>query len=147
MPSGLRRYDEPGHTHFWTVSCFRRLSFFHDDGMKRVAVDGLGLLRERSGVCLVGYVVMPKHVHVMIYPRARGHEQAIRVSRLLAPFKQPVGFYGKARLRKVWRRQGRLWSQPLNRWASGALGRQAIWNTRGYDFNILRKEALLRKLD
>ena len=36
MPSHLRRYDEPGHTHFWTISCYRRLQFFHDDGMKRV---------------------------------------------------------------------------------------------------------------
>jgi len=35
MPSHLRRYDEPGHTHYWTISCYRRLQFFHDDGMKR----------------------------------------------------------------------------------------------------------------
>ena len=42
---------------------------------------------------------------------------------------------------------GRLWSEPLNRWASGALGRQTIWNARGYDFNILRREALVTKLD
>ena len=36
MPSQLRRHDEPGHTHFWTISCYRRLQFFHDDGMKQV---------------------------------------------------------------------------------------------------------------
>ena len=54
MPSGLRRYDEPGHIHFWTISCFRRLSFFHDDGMKRVAVEGLGVLQQCFDVCLVG---------------------------------------------------------------------------------------------
>ena len=147
MPTGLRRYDQPGHIHFWTISCFRRLSFFHDDGMKHVAVEGLGVLQERFGVCLVGYGIMPDHVHVMVYPHARGQEQPIPVSRLLAAFKQHVGYHGKARLREVWRRQGRLWSEPLNRWASGALGRETIWNTRGYVFNILRREALVTKLD
>ena len=105
MPSGLRRYDEPGHIHFWTISCFRRLSFFHDDGMKHVAVEGLGVLQERFGVCLVGYVIMPDHVHVMVHPQARGQEQPMPVSKLPAAFKQHVGYHGKARLREVWRRQ------------------------------------------
>ena len=54
MPTGLRRYDQPGHIHFWTISCFRRLSFFHDDRTKRVAVDGLGVLQQCFDVCLVG---------------------------------------------------------------------------------------------
>jgi len=147
MPAGLRRSDEPGHIHFWTISCYRRLSFFHDGGTKRVAVEGLGLLQERFGVRLMGYVIMPDHVHVMVHPQARSQEQPMPVSRLLAAFKQHVGYQGKARLWEVWRRQGRLWSEPLNRWASAALGPQTIWNTRGYDFNIRRKEALLRKLD
>src|SRR3972149_1560048 len=131
MPSALGGYGEPGHIHFWTISCFRRLSFFHDDRTKRVAVEGLGVLQERFGVCLGGYGIMPDHVHVMVYPHARGQEQPMRVSGLLAAFKQHVGYHGKARLREVWRRQGRLWSEPLNRWAWGALGRQAVWDGRG----------------
>lgn len=69
MPSRLRRVDEPGHTHFWTISCYRRLQFFHDDGMKRVAVAALWRLRQRFGVCLLAYVVMPEHLHVLLYPQ------------------------------------------------------------------------------
>lgn len=65
MPSHLHRHDEPGHAHFWTISCYRRLQFFHDDGMKRVVIEALRALQTTLGVCLVGYVVMPEHVHVL----------------------------------------------------------------------------------
>ena len=41
MPGHLRRFTEPGHVHFWTISCYRRLGFFHHDGMKRVVIDAL----------------------------------------------------------------------------------------------------------
>ncbi len=80
MPAHLRKYDEPGDTHFWTISCRRRLTFFHDDGMKRIVVDGLRVLQQRLSVCLVGYVIMPDHVHVIVYPHARENDTPIPVS-------------------------------------------------------------------
>ncbi|MCH7808094.1 MAG: hypothetical protein IIB60_02615 [Planctomycetes bacterium] len=43
MPSRLRRYDEYGHIHFLTISCYRRLLFFRHDPVKRVFVDGMAL--------------------------------------------------------------------------------------------------------
>ena len=147
MPSHLRRHDEPGHIHFWTVSCFRRLGFFHDEGMKRVVINGLRRLQERFGICLIGYVVMPDHVHVLLYPHARTSDEPVPVATLLHAFKKDVGFDGKARLRDIWRRDGKLWSPSLNQWARGEFGKQSIWTTRGYDFNIDRGDTLLTKLD
>jgi len=147
MPSRLRRYDEPGHTHFWTISCYRRLQFLHDDGMKRVVVEALRTLQQRIGVCLIGYVVMPEHVHVLVYPHRRGEDQPIAIGDVLQTFKQYVGRHGKERLRDVWRRQGRLWSDPLNRWGRGQFDKQEIMNTRGYDRNILTEHELREKLD
>jgi putative transposase len=147
MPTHLRRYDEPGHTHFWTISCYRRLTFFHGDGLKRIVVDGLRLLHERFSVCLIGYVIMPEHVHVILYPHARGTDTPTPISTLLHAFKKHVGFHGKDRLRQVWRQQGKLWSEPLNRWARGELGKRDIWTVRGYDFNITAEKTLREKLD
>ena len=62
MPTHLGRYDQPGDSHFWTIFCRRRLTFFHDDGLKRIVAEGLRLLQQRFGVCLIGYVIMPEHV-------------------------------------------------------------------------------------
>lgn len=147
MPSHLRRFDEPGHAHFWTISCHRRLGFFHDDGMKRIVCDGLSGMRDRFGICLVGYVVMPDHVHVILYPHARGANQPVPVSALLRAFKQQVGYHGKEYLREHWRRHRNLWSGPLTKWATDAVGDKPIWTTRGYDFNVVRYETLREKLD
>ena len=147
MPTHLKRYDVPGQAHFWTISCFHRLSFFWEDSIKQVAIDGLDHMRKKHGICLMGYVVMPEHVHVLLYPHRRGSEAPVPVSDLLRDFKQFVGFYGKERLRDYWRGYGRLWSDPLNDWALGKLGEQAFWNPRGHDFNIDRHETLLEKVD
>jgi putative transposase len=147
MPSRLRRYDEPGHAHFWTISCYRRLQFFHDDGMKRVAVTALARMRQRFGICLLAYVIMPEHLHVLLYPHLRGDDGPVPISKLLRSFKQHIGFHGKERLREVWRRHGRLWSDPLNRWAHGEFDKQEIMNTRGYDRNIFTEDELREKVD
>jgi len=147
MPSRLRRYDEPGHTHYWTVSCYRRLTFFWHDAMKRVVVDGFRVLQQRFGVCLVAYVVMPEHLHLLVYPHANGEDSPVPISKLWHAFKKHVGFHGKQCLRNVWRRDGKLWSEPLNAWAHGNFDKQIIMNTRGYDFNIDRQKTLLEKID
>ncbi len=147
MPTHLRRHDEPGDSHFWTISCLRRLAFFHDDGMKLVVVEGLRVLQQRYGACLIGYVIMPEHLHLLIYPHARGDDQPIPISTLLHAFKKHVGFHGKQRLRDVWRARGQLWSKPLNTWARGDKREQSIWTVRGYDFNVRSDEKLREKLD
>jgi putative transposase len=147
MPSRLRRYDQPGHAHFWTISCFHRLSFFWEDSVKQVAIDALRLLQTKHRICLLGYVIMPEHVHVLLFPHVRHDRTIVPISDLLRDFKQHAGFHGKARLRDYWRRYGRLWSDPLNDWAVGKLGDRSFWNTRGHDFNINDHDTLLGKLE
>jgi putative transposase len=147
MPTRLRRYDEPGHMHFWTISCYHRLSFFWNDRIKQAPIAGLGHIRETHRICLIGYVIMPEHVHVLLYPQARGSDEPIPISTLLHDFKEFVGREGKRRLREYWRRHARLWSAPLNHWAQGEMGDQPFWNKRGHDFNVYRFRKLQEKLD
>ncbi|MGI0149216.1 MAG: transposase, partial [Thermoplasmata archaeon] len=124
MRSSLRRHDEPGHVHFWTISCYRRLQFFHDDGMKRVIIEALRTLHGKLGVCLVGYLVMPEHVHVLLYPHRRGDDEPIPIGGVLQAFKQHIGRHGKERLRDVWRREGRVAREGPARvcWQTGTNG-------------------------
>ncbi len=147
MPSRLRRYDVPGHSHFWTVSCYRRLTFFWHDDMKRVVVDGLRRLQERYGLCIIAYVVMPEHLHLIVYPHAKGDDRPIPISHVWESFKKYIGYHGKACLRRLWRERGELWSPPLNAWARGGPEKRIIMETRGYDFNIDRETTLLEKID
>jgi len=147
MPTRLHRRDVPGHVHFLTISCHSRLTFFWHDAMKRVVCDGIRTLQVRHGVCIIGYVVMPEHVHLLVYPHKPECDTPIPISLVLQSFKQHVGYYGKGVLRILWRRRGSLWSPGLNDWAHGRTGKRVIWAPRGYDFNIVRHETLLTKLD
>ena len=115
--------------------------------MRGVVVDALRQLQARFGICLIAYVIMPEHVHVVLYPHTRGDDRPVLVSRLWHAFKQHIGFHGEECLRGFWRLHGRLWSEPLNKRAHGATGKQQIMETRGYDFNIDHQDTLLQKID
>lgn len=64
MPKGLKRYYGLGHLHFLTFSCYRRLPLLRTVAARNLFVRALGVMRQRHGFLLVGYVVMPEHVHL-----------------------------------------------------------------------------------
>ena len=72
MPKGLKRYYGLGHLHFLTFSCYRRLPLLRTAKARNVFVRALSVMRERYRFLLVGYVVMPEHVHLLISEPAQG---------------------------------------------------------------------------
>ncbi len=146
MPSRLRRHDEHGHTHFLTISCYRRLQFFRHDSVKQSFVDGMRRTRDKLAVRWIGFVVMPEHVHLLFFPQPPSSDTTIPVSAVLQHLKQYVGRCGKEALRDVWRAHRGLGSWALDAWAKGD-GAKPFWKTRAYDFNVTTQETLLTKLD
>src|ERR1700686_944506 len=61
----IRRYGR-GHLHFITFTCYRRLPLLRSVRARNVFVKLLGEVRDRYGFSLVGYVVMPEHIHLLI---------------------------------------------------------------------------------
>lgn len=66
MPTGLKRRYGQGHLHFITCSCYRRLPLLRSVRVRNIFVQILGEVRDRYGFALVGYVVMPEHIHLLI---------------------------------------------------------------------------------
>src|SRR5271157_1401270 len=66
MPKGLQRLYGRGHLHFLTFSCYRRLPLLKTVRARQLFVRELGRVRAECGFLLVGYVVMPEHVHLLI---------------------------------------------------------------------------------
>ena len=66
MPEGLKRIYGLGHLHFITFSCYRRLPLLRTARSRNIFVEVLREVRERYEFKLVGYVVMPEHVHLLI---------------------------------------------------------------------------------
>ncbi len=146
MPSKLRRNDEYGHTHFLTISCYRRLRFLNHDVVKRVFVDGLRRIREKLGIRLIAYVIMPEHVHILVFPTPVDAKEPIPISRVLQYLKQHVGRHGKEVLRTIWAAKRTLGSPRMDAWALGD-GAKPFWKTRAYDFNVTTESTLHAKLD
>ena len=89
MPKGLRRRYGLGHLHCITCSCYRRLPLFCSARAKNLFVKILAEVRDRYGFALLGYVVMPNHIHLLISEPAKGTPSSVmqvlkqRVSRRL----------------------------------------------------------------
>jgi REP element-mobilizing transposase RayT len=66
MPKGLKRYYGQGHLHFLTFSCYRRLPLPGTARARNLFVKELRRVRGEYGILLLGYLVMPNHVHLLV---------------------------------------------------------------------------------
>jgi putative transposase len=136
MPKRLKRYYGYGHLHFLTFSCYRRLPLLGKPDERTEFVRALGKIRQRHGFPLVGYVVMPEHVHLLI-----GETPRVTPSKVLAALKQVVA-------RELLPRHQSLRSEswpPGPRRNAPALPR--FWEPRFHDFNVYSAAKRREKLD
>ena len=62
-----RVYDRDGDSHFVTFSCYQRRRLLDHDDAKLIVIDILNdQLNRQRGRC-VGFVVMPDHVHAIVW--------------------------------------------------------------------------------
>jgi putative transposase len=123
-----------GHLHFITFSCYRRVPFLRSVRAKNIFVRILGEVRERYGFSLVGYVVMPEHVHLLISEPTRGTPSTV-----IQVLKQRVS-------RRL-RRKKRANAGQLNLNFEGVEDSQPrIWQRRFYDFNVWSLKKRVEKL-
>ncbi len=87
-------------------------------------------VRQRYRFVVVGYVVMPEHMHLLISEPERGTPSTV-----MQVVKQR---YARRRLRKKKRKagQGELWPEQ----------EQRVWQRRFYDFNVWGERKRVEKL-
>ena len=66
MPWGLKRYYGTGSLHFITWSCYRRRPLLRNPARRDLLLTALESMRVRYRFAVIGYVVMPEHVHLLI---------------------------------------------------------------------------------
>jgi putative transposase len=107
MPSGLRRFQHSRQLHFITFSCYRRQAKLAPLGAYNVFENSLEQARRAYGFGVLGYVVMPEHVHLLI-----GEPEIASLVTALQALKQSVS-------RRLALRQP-----------------EPFWQARYYDFNV-----------
>jgi putative transposase len=81
-----KRYNEPGHAHELTFSCFQRQAFLTSDRARLWFVDAIKMARKRHSFHLWAYVIMPEHAHILLWPTRSTYD----IGSILSTIKLPV---------------------------------------------------------
>ena len=136
MRNPLRRYYGRGDLHFITFSCYRRRPSLATPRARDRLVRILAEERLRYGFRLLGYVVMPEHVHLLMSEPVKGTP-----SKVLQALKQRVS---RALRRK---RKGSAGGQLALPFRGAEAEERAFWQRRFYDFNVWSRRKVREKLE
>ncbi len=80
MSTGLNRYHHTGRPHFITFSCVRHRPILGTEGTRDTFCELLERTRELYIFHILGYVIMPEHVHLLLTePEAKPLSIAIQI--------------------------------------------------------------------
>src|SRR5947207_2344717 len=83
----VKHFNNPGEAHFLTFSCYKRLPLLSKDRTRWWFVEAVEKARIEHEFDLWAWVIMPEHVHMLLWPR----QPVYRMDRILASIKKPVG--------------------------------------------------------
>ncbi|MCA9238744.1 MAG: transposase [Planctomycetales bacterium] len=126
-----RIYDQEKHAQFVTFSCYRRRRMLDCEALRNALLELLAQkLNEYCGICS-GYVVMPDHVHTIIW-----FEEPGELSRFMKSWKQTSSMKLKRVLRGV-----------APKYASQIPHGDPFWQPKYYPFNLYSLKKAEEKLD
>ena len=136
----VKHYDEPGHCHELTFSCYRRMPLLTNNPWRTLFCQSIERAVQRHQYQLFAFVLMPEHVHLLVQPTC----DESPVSSLLKAIKRPFSYRIKQRpiesssplLKKLTIRQ-RPGVMTFRYWQEGP----------GYDRNMTSPKAILSAID
>jgi putative transposase len=135
-----RRYNEPGHAHALTFSCFCRRPFLSKDRSRLWLVEAIDRARQRHAFDLWAYVIMPEHVHLLIWPR----EPLYSISQILTSIKRPVSIKALSHVRTS---APAFLSWMEDRQPSGLVHYRFWQRGGGYDRNLNEPKTVWAEID
>jgi putative transposase len=134
MRNRLQRFYGRGDLHFITFSCRERLPLLGSAGARDAFVSVLDEVRAGHAFRLLGFVVMPEHVHMVVSePRLGDPSEVMQV------LKQRTCFRLK--------RSNENGSAKVAAAQFSEEDAYALWQRRFYDFNVWSSGKLEQKLD
>jgi len=118
MPWGLKRYQKARQLHYISFTCYHRANFLDTPHARDVFVHDLERSRRWYGFYVVGYVVMPEHVHLLV-------SEPERATLALAL---------------------QMLKQTASRQLKTVAGQNPFWQARYYDFNVWSERKRIEKL-
>jgi putative transposase len=125
-----RVYDKERHAQFITVSCYKRRKLLNTDPAKKIVIGTLGSqLPIHEGLC-IGFVIMPEHVHCLVWFDEPGH-----LSSFMNHWKDQSSLKIK-----------NLYQQEFPEYCSTIDETDPAWQARYYPFNVFTEKKLEENL-
>lgn len=136
----IRHYHDPGHIHELTFSCYHRWPLLTNDVWRGMLAESVDRAMQGHRYRLAAFVLMPEHVHLMIYPLPG----AKTTDGLLKAIKRPLSY----RIKQVLiQSRSRLLERLTIRQRPGVTTFRYWQEGPGYDRNFDTPSTVLAAID
>jgi putative transposase len=145
MTEGLHRFYGGRDLHFLTFSCYQRQPLFNSAARCDLFLQILERIRCRYRLVVLGYVVMPEHVHLLVSEPQRAN-LSIAIQALKLGVVRSLIISGEETAAAVTprsRKRSETWGTPS---ANGGRKSSRFWQARFYDFNVWTEKKRIEKL-
>jgi putative transposase len=145
MTEGLHRFYGGKDLHFLTFSCYQRQSLFNTASRRDLFLKTLERMRCRYRLVVLGYVVMPEHVHLLVNEPQRA-TLSIAIQALKLGMVRSLLLSGDETLAveiPMSRKRSGTWGTPS---VGGIKKSNRFWQARFYDFNVWTEKKRIEKL-
>jgi putative transposase len=139
VTEGLHRFYSGRDVHFLTFSCYKGRPYFKSAEGCDLFLRILERVRRRYRLVVLGYVVMPEHVHLLVSEPERGSLSTAIQALKLGVVRTLEG----ASIGPTSRKRSEKWGTPC---FDGAKTPNHFWQARFYDFNVWTEKKRIEKL-
>ena len=132
-------FDIEGHAHELTFSTYRRLKIFDNPQSAQLFLHALAKAKEIHRFELWAFVVMPEHVHLLVYPST-----GTTVAQILRAVKQPSANRILNHLREI---ESALYEKLHVTSVHGKIERRLWQAGGGYDRNVVSEKTARAMVD
>ena len=133
-----RNFNEPGHAHELTFSCYGRHPFLKSARVCQWLADAIDAARTKHRFNLWAFVFMPDHAHLIVCPKDSQYD----IAAIRKGIKASVGAKGIAHIQK----NSPDWLPRITRQRGGKSERLFWQSGGGYDRNITEPATLLKMI-
>ncbi|MFA6908412.1 MAG: transposase [Patescibacteria group bacterium] len=152
----MPRFHDENYGHFITTKTFRNKRLFHDPRCCEILLEDIKFYRKKLGFKLVGYVIMPDHIHLIVWWDVGKHPE-LTVSKIMRSIKSYSGnaiarYLHPGRrgpLTSSVKRSGQGTRPTPKEYPHRKMSEQKynIWQPSFYDFNIYSDKKLEEKIN
>ncbi len=134
-----RDYNEPGHAHELTFSCYKGFKFLQAERTRGWLMESIEETRVDLNFDFWAYVFMPEHAHLIVRPREAEYD----IAAVRKAIKSPVG----SKAIKYLATKAPDWIPKVTR-KRGKRTERLFWQSGGgYDRNVVEPGTLVRMLE